>query len=157
MQNIQFTVYRPPVCQQQNSHTFFSCFKEMQVTVQGLFFKNDFTHPWWRSEVWLCRIVHMVYKLSKLTSCSHLPGCLWGGGGLGQFKTESQFICRSRSFTTLGIFSTDQLNMELEISKVYVGSMCTAQLYSLAETPQPLLTPFPAFGHIYEDAIGQPI
>ncbi len=37
--------------------------------------------------------------------------------------------------------------------KVYLGSF--VQLYSLAETPQ-LLPPSPAFGLIYEDAIGQP-
>ncbi len=41
--------------------------------------------------------------------------------------------------------------MELD-SKDYLGSC--VQLYSLAETPQ--LPPSPAFGLIYEGAIGQP-
>ncbi len=41
--------------------------------------------------------------------------------------------------------------MELDIRSLF-GLMCTA--YSLAETPQ--LPPTPAFGLIYEGAIGQP-
>ncbi len=40
-----------------------------------------------------------------------------------------------------------------DMSQVYLGSC--VQLYSLAETPQ--LRPPPAFGLIYEGAIGQPI
>jgi hypothetical protein len=44
------------------------------------------------------------------------------------------------------------LNMELDLQK-FIWASC-AQLYSLAETPQ--LPPSPAFGLIYEGAIGQP-
>ncbi len=40
-------------------------------------------------------------------------------------------------------------------SKVYLGFMCSAQLYSIAEAPQHP-TPPPAFGLIYKGAIGQP-
>jgi hypothetical protein len=45
------------------------------------------------------------------------------------------------------------LNMELDLQH-FLGSC--VQLYSLAETPQlPQLPPPPAFGLIYEGAIGQ--
>jgi hypothetical protein len=46
----------------------------------------------------------------------------------------------------------DRLNMELDLQSLF-GLHC-AQLYSLAETPQP--PPFPAFELIYEGAISQP-
>jgi hypothetical protein len=47
------------------------------------------------------------------------------------------------------------LNMELDLQSLF-GLLCTVsvQLYSLAEVPQ--LPPTPAFGLIYESAIGQP-
>jgi hypothetical protein len=44
-----------------------------------------------------------------------------------------------------------RLNMELDLRSLF-GLLCTVHLYSLAETPQPP----PAFGLIYECAIGQP-
>ncbi len=47
----------------------------------------------------------------------------------------------------------DRLNMELDLQS-YLGSCVDVELYSLAETPQ--LPPPPAFGLIYEGAIGQP-
>jgi hypothetical protein len=43
--------------------------------------------------------------------------------------------------------------MELDLLSSF-GLLCTVLLYSLAETPQ--LPPPPAFGLIYEGAIGQP-
>ncbi len=50
----------------------------------------------------------------------------------------------------IGFTVEHRLNMK--ISTIYLGS--SVQLYSLAETPQ--LHPSPAFGLIYEGAIGQP-
>jgi hypothetical protein len=46
--------------------------------------------------------------------------------------------------------------MQSDISKVYLGSMCTAVLIGLRDpaTPPPLP---PAFGLRYQGAIGQPI
>jgi hypothetical protein len=49
-----------------------------------------------------------------------------------------------------------RLNMELDTQNLFgLHVQCCEQLYSVAETPQPLPPP-PAFGLIYEDAIGQP-
>jgi hypothetical protein len=52
----------------------------------------------------------------------------------------------------LAVGKNHRVIMEFDLTKVYLGSMCTA-LFSLAEIPQP---PSPAFGLIYEAAIGQP-
>jgi hypothetical protein len=53
------------------------------------------------------------------------------------------------------VYSKVKYGATLQISEVYLGSMCTTvQLYSLAETTQP--PPTLAFGHNYEGAIGQP-
>jgi hypothetical protein len=47
--------------------------------------------------------------------------------------------------------------MELDLQSLFVLHVHCAQLFSLAETPQPPPPPHtPAFGLIYEGAIGQP-
>ncbi len=48
-----------------------------------------------------------------------------------------------------------RLKMELDIHSLFELHVHCAQLYSLAETPQPPRPPL-AFGVIYEGAIGQP-
>ncbi len=52
-----------------------------------------------------------------------------------------------------------KLVMELDLQSLFGLQMHSCTVYTLAETPQAATTlppPFPAFGLIYEGAIGQP-
>ncbi len=64
---------------------------------------------------------------------------------LSKKKDQVKTICRTEHLL-IG------LNMELDLQSLF-GLLCI-QLYSLAAAPQ--LPPTPAFGIIYEGAIGQP-
>jgi hypothetical protein len=49
-----------------------------------------------------------------------------------------------------------RLNMALDLQSLFGLHVHCAQLYSLAETPQPAPPPTPSFGLKFEGAIGQP-
>ncbi len=64
-----------------------------------------------------------------------------------QSRCQHFEVCSARNTKSI-YHSEHRLNMELDLHSL--GSMCSAQLYSLAETPRPSPPPSPAFGLIYE-------
>jgi hypothetical protein len=63
----------------------------------------------------------------------------------GQSSREKIFFANVFVLWFAQLDAKHRLNMEVDLSKVYLGSMWCAQLYSLAETPQP---PPPALGPV---------